>query len=81
MCVPCAKEVINNGFTQAAATAELLRKLTLREPEEVSQEQDDQLYELACVELDAIQRVKTSALEMARMQKAPPRWLALIESL
>lgn len=81
MCVPCAKEIINNGFTQAAETAVLLRSLTLREPEEISKEQDDQLYDLACVELDAIQKVKTSAIEMARMQKAPKRWLELLESL
>lgn len=81
MCVPCAKEVINNGFTQAGEMASLIRKLSLREVETVTQEQDDLLYALACVEVDAIQKVKTSAVEMARMQGSSRRWLELLESI
>jgi hypothetical protein len=81
MCVPCAKEVINNRFTQAAETAALVRKLSLQEVVGIDEVQDDHLYAMACAEVEAIGAVKLAALRMARMQGSPERWLRLLERL
>jgi hypothetical protein len=81
MCVPCAKEVINNGFTQAAETAALVRKLSLQKVVEIEEERDDHLYAMACAEIEAIMAVKKSAVRMAKMQGTPERWLALMALL
>lgn len=81
MCIPCAKEIINGGFTRAAEMAHDVRRLSLEPVQEITPEQDEQLYRLACREIEAIAAVKRSAVEMGKMQGAPPRWMKLLERL
>lgn len=81
MCVPCAKEIINNGFTRAAEMAHDVRRLSMEPIQEVTPEQDEQLYRLACREIDAITEVKRSVVEMGKMQGASERWLKLLGRL
>lgn len=81
MCVPCAKKLINGGFTRAAEMAHDVRHLSLEPIQEVTPEQDEQLYRLACREIEAIAEVKRSAVEMGKMQGTPERWLKLLGRL
>lgn len=81
MCVPCSKEVINKSAVLFAQLAETVRRLSLLDPVEISEEQDNFLYRMAEREIESITSVKESAVEMSRMQGSPPRWIKLMERL
>lgn len=81
MCVPCSKEVINNGAVLFAQLAGTVRRLSLLDPVEISEEQDDFLFRMAEREIRFIEETKGSAVEMAKMQGSPPRWIKLMERL
>lgn len=81
MCLPC-KVVINGGFTGAAARASMIRDQMAewadRTPE---QPEDDDLYELAVAEVEAIEAVRKAGVAMARRVGASERWRKLMERL
>lgn len=81
MCVPCSKEVINDASVLFARLAGTVRRLSLQDPVEISEQQDDFLYRMAEREIEAIGSVKESAVEMAKMQGSPKRWIKLMERL
>lgn len=81
MCVPCSKEVINDAAVLYARLAGTIRKMSLLTPVEISDEQDDFLFQMAEREVKAIQGVKESAVRLAKMQGSPERWVKLMEKL
>lgn len=81
MCVPCSKELINEAAVLYARLASIVRRLSLVDPVEISQEQDDFLFRMASREIENIEAVRSAAVDLARMQGSPTRWVKLMERL
>lgn len=82
MCVPC-KVVLDGENQRAAGMADDLAAIAAGEVDNVEpgSEEDDALYDLACIEVEHILAMRGQALAMAKRIGAPDRWMKLMHQL
>jgi hypothetical protein len=85
MCVPCAKEIIDNGATNAAEAADLMRDLVVsqarREGRPLSSDEETFLLDLATVEAGFILGIRRCRTAMIKAQRGSAAWVDLARSL
>lgn len=85
MCVPCAKEIINEGATSAAYLANSMRSLIVGKAKEesrpLSEEEEAVLLDLARCEVSFIKAVRRAQTDMIKAQGGSPEWVALSASM
>lgn len=85
MCVPCAKELINNGATHAAEDAELMRQLVVgqaeKEERDLTPDEEAFLLSLATVEASFILSIGRCRREMIQVQGGSRAWVDLARML
>lgn len=86
MCVPCAKEIINNGATAAADDASLIRELIVNQAiaegdRPLSKEEEALLLRMAKHEAQFILAIRQCRTQMIAIQGSPPEWVDLARSL
>lgn len=85
MCVPCAKQLINDGATAAAEAANTIRYLVVdlaeRENRNLSKPEEALLLRMAQHEAQFIKAIRQCRTQMIAVQGSPEEWVNLARGL